>query len=351
MDFGINIGFEERIGLVGTFNITDVVLDQDKIPEKDLVKWKNKYGYIGRSVFASDVIVDGMNTEGLTVGGLYLTESSFPVYDPEDNRAVLAAYNIPNYILGMAKNVEEAVTLLESYQIVRSAIKVKPGVYVSEIPVHIIIRDAFGNSAVIEFINGETKVYKNAGNVLTNSPTYDFHIENSKNYESLLTDTEKNDFEDRVINYSASFNSTHPEKAALIGMPGDFSGASRFIKGYVLTEKMPEPHSSSEAVFQANSILDSLIAPPYMSSFTIWKTVKDLDNKKLYYKNLAKHTPDKKGGVIPFDINTPYTEYDLNSMSFSTTHASLKQTEINITLQDPALKIIPMHQITGGSVE
>src|SRR3990167_9665800 len=76
LDFLVNIAFEDRIGFIGAENQTDIVLDADKIPTKQLAKWKNKYGYFGRAAFNGSKIIDCMNTQGFSVAILYLDRKS-----------------------------------------------------------------------------------------------------------------------------------------------------------------------------------------------------------------------------------------------------------------------------------
>lgn len=252
MDFPINIAFENGWDYVGIENTTNVIIDADKIPIEKLTSWKNKYGYFGRFGFDRS-IVDGLNTQGLSFSVLYLDITKYPMYDPKGKRPVLAIYDIGNFLLAMAKDVTEALKLVSEHQLVNSAIKLKPGTFVKNIPLHISLRDSQGNSAVIEFIDGKIHIYENAGNVLTNAPNYNWHLENIKEYQSLLRPFEGSNpkFADKFINYDKTIKSSRPEVAQLVGMPGDFSSTSRFVRAYTLSELMLEPKSNREAFYHA----------------------------------------------------------------------------------------------------
>jgi len=78
-----------------------------------LSNWQHKYSFAGRVAFDTAVVVDEMNTEGLGAALLYLPGASYPSYDPKDKRDALSIYDLSNYVLSQAKNVEEAKKLIE----------------------------------------------------------------------------------------------------------------------------------------------------------------------------------------------------------------------------------------------
>jgi len=107
MDFGMNIALDDAFGFIGQENTTDVVLDAEKIPVQRLTSWKNQYGYWGRRVFNTSKVDDAMNTEGLSISGLYLDGyTQYPEYNPADKRPVLAVFDMINFLISQAKNVD-----------------------------------------------------------------------------------------------------------------------------------------------------------------------------------------------------------------------------------------------------
>src|SRR5207237_3807458 len=51
---------------------------------------------------------------------------------------------------------------------------------------HYIVHDASGKSIVIEYVGGKLNVHDNPLGVITNSPTFDWHITNPPNYLNFL---------------------------------------------------------------------------------------------------------------------------------------------------------------------
>ncbi|KEI35838.1 linear amide C-N hydrolase [Allofrancisella frigidaquae] len=346
MDFPINIAFENGWSYVNVENTTDIVIDAVNIPKDQLTSWKNKYGYFGRFGFDKR-ITDGMNTQGLSLSILYLHGTIYPKYDPKDKRPVIAIYDITNFLLAVAKDVPEALTLIENHQIVNSAVELEPGIFVTGIPLHISLRDKYGNSAVLEFINGKIKIYPKAGDVLTNAPTYDWHLENIKEYKSLLKPQSKSKFADKTVNYNDVANSSRPEVAQLIGMPGDFSAASRFIRAYILSSLMPEPKSNREAYFHATSIIANTSVPPYEKSMTLWTTIKDLNNLTIAYKDNAVYQGIGTAGVYAMSIDSGYVTYDLKAMNFNNIPPRAQDSGIKPTDPNMVKQIVNMEDVVG----
>jgi choloylglycine hydrolase len=301
MDFGLNMGMSETFGFIGQKNTTDVIIDAGKIPVTSLVSWTNKYGFWGRDPFDSAKLVDGMNTAGFSLGALYASEiTTYPQYDPNDKLPVIGYFDLGSFLLSQAATVDEAIAMLGNLQVVQSAIPLKPGVFLKGVPIHFIMRDSTGNSAVVESIKGKIVIYRNVGNVLTNSPAYPDQVANLKNFGSI----------GKHINTS------------LIGLPGGFSSPERFVRASILVRDMAKPYSVNEALYDADRVLDSVVSP-YLGTdgkgdagATIWKVLKDLDRKVVYEVNLLYFQGG--GRIVPTSVaNNSYTIIDLNSIDFS----------------------------------
>ena len=159
--------------------------------DKPGLRWKTKYGIVGANAFGLPVTVDGLNEKGLSVGLFYFP--GFPKYQEvkaEDVGKALAPWELGSFLLGTCSDVKEAVAAAKSVR-VGEAVQKDMG-FVP--PVHYIVTDAGGSSVVLEQIGGELKVHANPLGVMTNSPTFDWHMTNLSNY---VTMTAKNIAEDR----------------------------------------------------------------------------------------------------------------------------------------------------------
>ena len=333
LDFLVNLGFQDKIGFISEDNITDIILDADKIPNKQLTTWKNKYGYFGRAAFNGEKIIDGMNTQGLSVSILYLPGTKFPAYDPKDQKPVLSIYDIASYLLSQARTVSESLELIRSRQLVQSAVKEKEGYFIKDIPIHYAIRDKTGASAVIEFINGTTKIHENAGDILTNAPSLEWQLQNASYYDSLLADnknpTEK--FSKSFHEYEEIYKvSSFKGEANLMGTPGDSTPPSRFARARVLLNNFPAPSSKQVALYQASSLIDSLAVPALRgASPTLWSSIKDLDDGVYYVKNIVVFQGDKSLYSMP--ITSGYMAIDLKLINFNIPDPTYNQMKVEPT--------------------
>jgi choloylglycine hydrolase len=348
LDFLVNFAFEDRIGFIGDKNTTDVIIDADKIPATQLTSWENKYGFIGRSAFNGERFVDGMNTQGLSVAILYLPGSKFPVYDAADKRPVVAIYDLVSYLLAQASTTAEALKLVQSHQLVGSAVRVSEGNYIKDIPIHYVVRDKKGESLVIEFIEGKVKLYENAGDVLTNAPTFDWQLKHASYYDSLLADNKApNDkFKNTVYNYDEIYKSSvNVGEANLLGVLGDFTPPSRFARAKVFLNNFPAPSSREIAIYQADTLINSLSVPALKGAEpTLWASIKDLDNSVYYTKNILFYQGDNK--VASVSITNGYTPFDLKSFDFKAPGAPAMKLIIQPTDPKAIKKIIPAETLS-----
>jgi hypothetical protein len=91
---------------------------------------------------------DGMNEKGVTVGMMAVPTAQAP-YDPK--KISLGELGTIRLILDFASSTDEAIALLGQYNH-----------RVEDPPVHYLIADAGGHSAVIEYVNGTMSVLKNS---------------------------------------------------------------------------------------------------------------------------------------------------------------------------------------------
>lgn len=336
MDFPLNVSVHNSAGFIGQKNITDPVLDVDKIPSQQLTSWTNRYGFFGRTAFDTPKIIDGMNTEGFSIAMLYLPGTEYPVFDPKVKLPALAILDLGSYLLGNAKNVAEALNLIEQHQLVQSAIEAKSGFFMKDIPIHFVLRDKSGDSAVIEFIDHQTKIYPHAGPVMTNQPTYDWQMKHANLYASLTPESPKINptFSKLVFDYDLIKNVSSYGSEYLLGLPGDYTSASRFVRATMLLKNLKTPHSSQEATFHAQSVLDTVIEPPLSDSFTIWTIIKDLDNQLIYIKDLGYFQGGKR--FFPMSITNGYTLFDMKAIDFN----HIPDDFINATIQPTPKKDI-----------
>ena len=107
-------------------------------------------------------------------------------------------------------------------------------------------------SIVVESTKEGLRVFDNPVGVLTNNPTFDYQLFNLNNYRVLSTRTPKNNFSDQIELdiYSRGMGG--------IGLPGDLSSVSRFVKATFTKLNSVSRSSEYESISQFFHILSSV---------------------------------------------------------------------------------------------
>lgn len=253
-------------------------------------KWKAKYAMVGASLAKELAFIDGMNEKGMAVGALYQPGyAEYPKVGPDEFAKTVAPAEYAMWLLTNFANVEEARKGL-------------PEALVGDVvfpywgfspPCHYVVHDAEGKCMVIEFIKGKMNVYDNPLGVLTNSPTFDWHVTNLRNYINL-TATEVPPVKIDGVEF-AQFGSG----SGLHGLPGDYTPPSRFVRATALSRTAIPGKTAADAVQQGFHVLSNFDIP--LGSIrdkdgkttlydTTWYTVAaDTKNKQYYF-----HTHDNR---------------------------------------------------------
>ncbi|MBB3697570.1 linear amide C-N hydrolase [Flammeovirga yaeyamensis] len=264
-----------------------------------------KYGIVGLDWMGKDLIVDGMNEEGLAVGNYYFPNfAGYPEFVSEEASNTISSQGLPNYILSQFATVEEAKKGIQEVNVV-GVIEESLGIVVDS---HWMVSDATGASIVIEYIDGELKIYDASIGVITNAPSYDWHLTNLKNYINLEFDAAK----PKTLN-GETFTQTGVG-SGMLGLPGDMTPPSRFVRAVAWTQTTRPMPNTKESMYEMFRILDNFnltLGPDgaegtgelfgkdhsTMKSSTIWTTSWDLTNKTFNY-----HTQHNRR-VQQIDVN------------------------------------------------
>ena len=251
--------------------------------------WTAKYGVVGLDGLLKDLLLtDAMNEKGLAVGLFYHPGfAEYPEFDPAKASNTISAEDVPIFILSQCATIKDVRDLI-------SAVRVVPVVEETlgiPIPAHWMVTDASGESIVIEFTDKKVKIHENPLGVITNSPNYDWHMTNLRNYVNLsqvaIPKTKIGELDFAPLGAGSG----------MIGLPGDFTPPSRFIRATAFTQTARPIENSKEAVYETLRILDNFNLPlgsaegstgksdllKGMRSSTIWTCVWDLKGKVLYY--------------------------------------------------------------------
>jgi choloylglycine hydrolase len=248
------------------------------------LSWKTKYGMVGVNAFDKPVIVDGLNEKGLAVGIFYMPGyAKYQEIDAQDVSHTISPWELPLYLLSGCASVKEAVAAAQDIKVGEV---IEPNLGFAP-PVHFIVHDAGGKCVVLEYVNGELKVHDDPIGVITNSPTFDWHITNLCNYINL-TVTNVPPIDISGIKFSGLGQGT-----GMLGLPGDFTPPSRFIRAVVFSQSALPVETAQEGVLQAFHILNQFDIPKgaaresdhgkVTADYTLWTSASDLKNLRFYF--------------------------------------------------------------------
>lgn len=252
---------------------------------KPAMTWTGKYAAVGLNGLGMSALVDGMNEKGLAGGVLYFP--GFAEYaDPAkaDPAKSLAPWDFLTWALTNYATVEEvkaAINDVAVIEVIQEALKIAP-------PLHYTLHDASGASLVVEPIDGKLKVYDNQLGVMTNSPSFDWHMTNLRNYVKLSSTNAP------PLKLNGVTISSLGQGSGLLGIPGDGTPPSRFIRALGLTMSVEPVAGGPESVRLAEHILNNFDIPKGWVreqdqgdeplEYTQWSTVADLANGMYYVK-------------------------------------------------------------------
>lgn len=252
----------------------DISFDKD-LDGKDIV---SKYSIIGSSFFNIVSFGDGMNSAGLVGSANYYPKyASFASEKSKDKRNIHTK-NVLSIFLATCKNIEEVRTLAKDLLVLS-----EDGNGEKSNEMHYFFMDQTGKGIVLEPNNGILEVKENDIGVMTNAPNFEFHKLNLSNYVSL---TNKNYDENKFTNYTAL---KFGEGSGMLGIPGDFTPTSRFVRAAYFVSKTKKDLDVEESVLQAFRILSQFDIPDFSvgeENFdkTVYTAVFDYVNNKYYVK-------------------------------------------------------------------
>lgn len=286
--------------------------------KKPGVKWEGKYGFVGLDGLDYEVYLDGMNEKGLAVGGFYHPGfAEYQQYDPTKASECMGPGDVIAYLLSNCATVEEAKAAIARVRVtavVASVIGMAP-------PAHYLVTEPSGKAVVIEYLNGELKLFDAPLGVITNAPTYDWHEINLRNYLNLSAVALPSKKIDEM-NFAPLGGGS-----GMIGLPGDFTPPSRFVRAVAFSKSARSTPTGEETVYELFRILDNFNVPlgaaegegeaktKGMRSSTIWTSVWDSKNKVLYYHPQNNRRVRKVDfGKIDFDTARERVRFPLDKV-------------------------------------
>ena len=206
------------------------------------------YAMIGMAYVVEDypLYYDATNEKGLSMAALNFPDSA--VYHSfRFGMNNIAPHEFIPWILTRCANISEVRKLLSNTNIVLQDFNSS----LPATPLHWMICDE-DESIVVESVKDGLKVHDDPVGVLTNNPPFELQLFNLNNYLSL-------DCREPTNTFSSSLNlKAYSRGMGALGLPGDLSSQSRYIKAAFTKLNSISGDSESESVSQFFHILGSV---------------------------------------------------------------------------------------------
>jgi choloylglycine hydrolase len=234
-----------------------------------------------------------MNKKGLSIGALWLPGHT--QYSPtvSSKAQALDIKDFTNWVLGNFATLAEVKAGLTGVQIWGSSLTNR------QIPIHFSIHDASGESAVLEFLAGNTQGQwqVNPVGVLTNAPPFAWQLTNIRNYVGLSS------VDAQPITIGGNSYPPPGHGSGMRGVPGDSTPPSRFIRLLFQKQFATQPANSADASNLALHLLNTVDIPLGTSAakneqkpskgnddYTQWVVVKALTARTFSYRTAGNPT-------------------------------------------------------------
>lgn len=240
------------------------------------------HALIGMASVAGDtpLYAEAANEKGLYMAGLYFPGNAVYFEEPDPAALNLAPYELIPLVLGSCATAAEARALLANVRLV--AIPFAPGYPLAALHWQVAGPDG---SFVMEPMADGLHFYEDVAGVLTNNPPYPYQQMNLNNYRHLSPRTPENTFA------PALDLTVYGQGLGGLGLPGDASPQSRFVKAAFLRQNADFPQDRPGQVSQFFHLLDavsmvrgSVITPEGRCDETTYSCCCDTREGVYYYK-------------------------------------------------------------------
>lgn len=211
-------------------------------------KIEHHYAMIGMAAVMEDypLYAEAVNEKGLGMAGLNFPGNAF-YQEKKEGLYNISPFELIPWILTKCASASEAEMLLKKTNIVNIPFRED----VPLAPLHWMIADK-EKCIVLEAVEEGMKIYENPYGVLTNNPTFEYHRVNMANYLNLMAGYPK-------CRFAKGMDlEVYGQGMGAIGLPGDVSPASRFVRAAFLKGNSESEKGEMASVTQFFHILDGV---------------------------------------------------------------------------------------------
>ncbi|MBP1047430.1 choloylglycine hydrolase family protein [Enterococcus sp. BWM-S5] len=276
------------------------------------------YGFVGTGrKLGAYLFADGVNEKGLAIAELYFpTEASY-LEAPLPETTALAPHEFIMWVLGNISSIEELKNRIHEVSILNTENQLLGVV----LPLHFIVADSSGQTVVVETHDKTLTIKENPVHVMTNSPRFEWHLQNLNNYLSL----QPQNFPAKTFGKLSAV--PFGQGSGTYGLPGGYTSPERFVRAVYLRNYIISTETADEALTGIFHILDNVTIPKGVNlkndgstDYTQYRAAFDTKNQRYYFN--PYHTPEvfslqlteallNSPAPIEYDVPTGFTTTSL----------------------------------------
>ncbi len=243
------------------------------------------YAILGMAHIEDDfpLYYDAVNEKGLCMAGLNFVGNA-KYHEIEQDKDNIAQFELIPWLLSQCATVKEARVYLDKLNIMNASFKDFP---VAQL--HWLLSDR-NESITIESMEDGIHIFDNPVGILTNNPPFEFQMMNLNRYMTLSAHPPKNTFSSKLDlkPYSRGMGA--------IGLPGDLSSTSRFVRIAFTKLNSVSKKGEKESISQFFHILNTVNQPRGCNTLekgayeiTVYSTCCNADQGIYYYTTYENH--------------------------------------------------------------
>ena len=253
------------------------------------LEFQAKYGYVGIYTDYEQFVVEGVNEAGLSAGLFFFPGfGEYPQFEKNSRKRSICDLQFVSWVLSQFSSIEQLKEGIGNVRVI--SIDSRIGT------VHWRFSEPGGRIVVLEFKQGEPVFYENPVGTFTNAPGFEFHMTNLRNYVNLHSGAVGNQALGQGVNPDVAVGlAPLGGGSGFLGLPGDFTPPSRFVRAAFFSTSAPVLATSFEMVIQAFHILNNFDIPvgaqhkadnipSGLPSATQFTAATDLSTLRLYYR-------------------------------------------------------------------
>ncbi len=220
------------------------------LPFRENGMMEEHFAIIGMATVAEGypLYYEAANEHGLAMAGLNFPGNAV-YFDKDPQKDNITPFELIPWILGQCRNLTEAREKLKTLNLWQENFSEELPLS----PLHWIIADKSG-AITVESVADGLKIYENPVGVLTNNPTFDYHMTRLCDFGNLSREQPESRMGDTVLTpYSRGMGA--------MGLPGDLSSVSRFVRAAFVKCNSVSGDGEDESVSQFFHILGAVEQP------------------------------------------------------------------------------------------